>query len=153
MSRRKWKQTGSRIEHGVHARHGVPVADVLHPHLPAAPRGRPDRPASAAGAGGRQGGKEKAATTKKLKAPVDIKGVDTLTITRLSPRTGNRLDGRRRTEDGEPADLDADLHKAFKDANSPFEQVIIQSSPKLRYGELMRVVEVCASQTMPTERS
>ena len=42
--------------------------------------------------------------------------------------------------------LDVKLQQVFKDPNNPFDQVILQSSPKLRYGELMQVVEVCASQ-------
>jgi biopolymer transport protein ExbD len=84
---------------------------------------------------------------KEDKPAVDIKGVDTLTITLFS-QSGN-LDqmGVGATEVKNLTDMAVELAKAFKDPNSPFEQVIIQSSPKLRYGELMRVVELCTHQT------
>ena len=46
--------------------------------------------------------------------------------------------------------LDGRLKAVLSDANSPFDQVIIQVGSKLRYEELMRVVDVCTKQTLPT---
>ena len=37
----------------------------------------------------------------------------------------------------------------LSDANSPFDQVIIQIGSKLRYEELMKIVDVCTKQTLP----
>ena len=48
------------------------------------------------------------------------------------------------------AALDGRLKAVLSDANSPFDQVIIQVSSKLRYDELMKVVDVCTKQTLPT---
>ena len=42
---------------------------------------------------------------------------------------------------------------AFKDQNSPFEQVIIQSTPKLKYEKLMQIVDICARQKLPDGKS
>ena len=39
-----------------------------------------------------------------------------------------------------------ELKSVFSDPANPFEQVIVQVSDKLRYDELMRVIEVCAKQ-------
>lgn len=46
--------------------------------------------------------------------------------------------------------LDGRLKAVLSDANSPFDQVIIQVASRLRYAELMRVVDVCTKQTLPT---
>lgn len=45
--------------------------------------------------------------------------------------------------------LDGRLKAVFSDASSPFDQVIIQVGSKLRYEELMKVVDVCTRQTLP----
>lgn len=45
--------------------------------------------------------------------------------------------------------LDARLKAVLSDANSPFDQVIIQIGSKLRYSELMRIVDVCTKQSLP----
>lgn len=45
--------------------------------------------------------------------------------------------------------LEGRLKAVLSDANSPFKQVIIQVASKLRYAELMRVVDVCTRQTLP----
>jgi biopolymer transport protein ExbD len=80
------------------------------------------------------------------KAAVDIKGVDTLTITLFS-QTGN-IDSM--AVNGKQVDnlsqMAMQLDTAFKDTNNPFEQVIISSSSRLRYDQLMRVVELCTHQ-------
>ena len=46
--------------------------------------------------------------------------------------------------------LEGRLKAVLSDANSPFDQVIIQVASRLRYAELMRVVDVCTRQTLPT---
>lgn len=40
------------------------------------------------------------------------------------------------------------LEAVFSDPANPFDQVIVQVSPDLRYDELMRVVEVCTKQKL-----
>lgn len=45
--------------------------------------------------------------------------------------------------------LDGRLKAVLSDANSPFDQVIIQVGSKLKYEELMKVVDVCTKQTLP----
>lgn len=47
------------------------------------------------------------------------------------------------------AALDARLKAVLSDTNSPFDQVIIQVGSRLRYEELMKVVDVCTKQTLP----
>ena len=72
----------------------------------------------------------------------------TLTITVLSQN--GRIDslGVGPEEAKDLGDLAGKLDAVFKNPNNPFEQVIVQADPKLRYGELMRVVDVCARQTV-----
>ncbi|MGO8690710.1 MAG: ExbD/TolR family protein [Thermoguttaceae bacterium] len=43
-------------------------------------------------------------------------------------------------------DLNKALKEIFLDPNCPYKQVIVQANPGLHYGELMSVVNVCASQ-------
>jgi biopolymer transport protein ExbD len=43
--------------------------------------------------------------------------------------------------------LDGELKRFFGSGADSFEQVVIQAAPNLRYGELMRVVEICSKQT------
>ncbi|MBM3969786.1 MAG: hypothetical protein FJ302_07980 [Planctomycetes bacterium] len=45
--------------------------------------------------------------------------------------------------------LDGRLKAVLSDANSPFDQVIVQIGSKLRYEELMKIVDVCTKQTLP----
>ena len=40
-----------------------------------------------------------------------------------------------------------------RNPDSPFEQLVVQSSPKLRYGELMQVVNVCTRKDSPTAKN
>ena len=42
------------------------------------------------------------------------------------------------------------LSSIFADPGNPFEQVIVQVAGDLRYDQLMRVVEVCSQQPLPT---
>jgi biopolymer transport protein ExbD len=85
------------------------------------------------------------------KTPVDIKGVNTLTITVTAKRNGdidfnNNSTGLGNQPVTSLAELKARLQAILKNPDSPFEQVIVQSSPGLRYGELMKVVDVCTQQ-------
>jgi biopolymer transport protein ExbD len=92
-------------------------------------------------------GKNKAGDENKT--PVDIKGVNTLVITVFATPNGE-LDGMGVGEE-RVKDLDAlnqKLKTVFSDANNPYEQVILQASPSLHYGELTSVVDVCARQEL-----
>ncbi len=80
------------------------------------------------------------------KKPVNPKGIHTLTISVFSDNGTIDSMGVGEQQTKTLHDLDVKLQQVFKDPNNPFDQVILQSSPKLRYGELMQVVEVCASQ-------
>ncbi len=92
-------------------------------------------------------GKEVAGEVSK--DPSQVKGVDTLVVSVLS--NGGSIDsmGIGETPVTTLPQLAARLDTTFKDTNNPFDQVIIQCSAKLRYGELMKVVEICTHQTLP----
>jgi biopolymer transport protein ExbD len=45
-------------------------------------------------------------------------------------------------------ELNGELARFFQAPGTPFEQVVVRVSPELHYGELMRVVDVCASQRL-----
>ena len=47
------------------------------------------------------------------------------------------------------AALEGQLKEVFADPGNPFDQVIIQVSEDCRYDELMRIVDICARQTLP----
>ena len=90
-------------------------------------------------------GKNDAGSTDK--PAIDIKGVDTLTLTIFANDSGDfGTMGVGANQAKDLRDLELLVTKAFKDQNSPFEQVIIQSSPKLRYDKLMQVVDICSRQ-------
>ncbi len=85
---------------------------------------------------------------KDDKPAVDIKGVETLLVTVYASDGGNIASmGVGQDQVRNLSELATKLEAAFKDPNSPFEQVIIQSGSKLKYGDLMQVVEVCTHQT------
>jgi biopolymer transport protein ExbD len=92
-------------------------------------------------------GHEKAGQVDK-KDP-QVEGVSTLVISVFS-QTGSidQLGVGENEVKGLPQ-LARQLDSTFKDANNPFDQVIIQCSARLRYGELMKVVEICTHQTLP----
>ena len=95
-------------------------------------------------------GKNEAGDQENIK-PVDIKGVNTLTITVSAKKNGeidfaNSSTGVLNQSVTSLAELKAKLQGILKNPDSPFEQVIIQSSPGLHYGELMKVVDVCTQQ-------
>ncbi|HZZ73965.1 MAG TPA: biopolymer transporter ExbD [Pirellulales bacterium] len=46
-------------------------------------------------------------------------------------------------------ELKEELKKVFSNPASPYEQVIVQADPKLRYGELMKVIGACNDQEIP----
>jgi biopolymer transport protein ExbD len=85
---------------------------------------------------------------------VEPRDVNTLAVTLSAKRNGDIDFGESMTGvGGQPvaslADLSARLRGIFKNPDSPYEQVVVQSSPKLRYGELMQVVNVCTQQRFP----
>ena len=45
--------------------------------------------------------------------------------------------------------LDGRLRDLFGSQGTPFDQVVIRSDPRLRYEELMKVIDVCLRQRMP----
>lgn len=45
--------------------------------------------------------------------------------------------------------LDGRLRDIFGSQGTPFDQVVIRSDPKLRYEELMKIIDVCLRQRMP----
>ncbi len=77
-----------------------------------------------------------------------IQGVETLTITVTSTPNGS-IDHMAVGEGGvsDLRNLDQRLKAILQDPVKPFEQVIIQVGPQLRYEELMRVIDVCTKQT------
>jgi biopolymer transport protein ExbD len=86
----------------------------------------------------------------ETKDPKDVKPVTTLTITVIDEGGGISL-----VKVGVPSvgmsdvpfnQLNEKLGEYFKGSAGAFEQVIIQSTPTLRWGELMRVVEICTNQ-------
>ena len=84
------------------------------------------------------------------KPAIDIKGVDTLTITIFANEAGDfGTMGVGQNQAKDLLEMKKLVAAAFKDQNSPFEQVIIQSSPKLRYDKLMQVVDICSTQKLP----
>ena len=84
------------------------------------------------------------------KDPKDVKPVKTLTITVASQGGGVDL-----VEVGVPSvgmkqisypELNEQLRQYFGNPDVAFEQVVIQATSNLRWGELMKVVEICTKQ-------
>ena len=48
--------------------------------------------------------------------------------------------------------LDVRLREIFRDGRNPFEQIVLESSGALHYGELLAAIDVCARQTFPDGR-
>jgi biopolymer transport protein ExbD len=46
--------------------------------------------------------------------------------------------------------LDARLRAVLEDASTPFDQVLIQVGSNLRYEELMKVIDICTRQKLPS---
>jgi biopolymer transport protein ExbD len=49
--------------------------------------------------------------------------------------------------------LDAKLQQVFSDKATPFDQIIVQVGGRVRYDELMKVVDVCTRQKLPGNQS
>ena len=101
-------------------------------------------PQAVLGAGGQAAGQD------ETKDPKDVKPVKTLTITVIDEGGGISV-----VQVGVPSvgmnevpfgQLNEKLGEYFKGSGDAFEQVIIQSTPTLRWGELLRVVEICTNQ-------
>jgi len=77
-----------------------------------------------------------------------LQGVETLTITVTSTPNG-AIDAMAVGEGGvsDLRNLDQRLKAILQDPVKPFEQVIIQVGPQLRYEALMSVIDVCTRQT------
>ena len=92
---------------------------------------------------------QKAGSDEQNKNPVQ--GIETLTISIFSTGTGKiaSLAVGEANVAGVSA-LDGRLKDVLSNPNSPFQQVIIQVGSRLRYEELMKVVDVCTKQTLPS---
>jgi biopolymer transport protein ExbD len=79
-----------------------------------------------------------------------VAGVETLIISAFATPNG-QLDSLAVGEGsiGNLKALDARLRTILGEAGTPFEQVVIQVSSRLRYQALMDVVNVCADQHLP----
>lgn len=93
------------------------------------------------------GGEKPGSDTSNDAAP---KGLKTLTISLTSTPTGG-LESMAVGEGGvnNIQQLETRLKAVLADPTTPFEQIIIQVGSKLRYEELMRVIDVCTKQTIP----
>lgn len=60
-----------------------------------------------------------------------------------------RISGDDVAVDPKLAALDGRLKKLLSDPATPFNQIVIQVGPKMRYDELMRVLDVCSRQRLP----
>lgn len=81
-----------------------------------------------------------------------LQGMNTLTISvSADPRTGG-ISGLRVGEASVTGivALDGRLRELFSDQGNPFDQVIIQVSNSCRYEELMKIIDVCTHQTLPS---
>ena len=80
-----------------------------------------------------------------------VSGLNSLVISAFSTRSG-QIASLAIGEGGVPniAQLEGRLKAVLGDPGSPFDQVIIQVSSALRYEELMKVIDVCTRQTLPT---
>jgi biopolymer transport protein ExbD len=80
-----------------------------------------------------------------------VKGVTTLVISVFSDPNGNVGSmGVGETGVATLPGLEARLKTIFADPGNPFEQVIIQVGSNLRYDALMKVVDICTQQKLPT---
>jgi biopolymer transport protein ExbD len=77
-------------------------------------------------------------------------GVNTLVISAFADAQGRLTSlGLGQTRIGSLAELDGRLQTVLGDRASPFDQVVIQISPDLCYGELMKIIDVCTRQALP----
>ncbi|HTU27693.1 MAG TPA: biopolymer transporter ExbD [Pirellulales bacterium] len=87
---------------------------------------------------------------KDDKSTDPLKGLKTLIITVL-PNGAGGLGQMMVGEEtlGGLAMLDTRLREIFGNAGTPFDQVVVQVAPDLRYDALMSVIDVCTKQTLP----
>jgi biopolymer transport protein ExbD len=80
-----------------------------------------------------------------------VAGVNTLTLSVFASRSG-AIESLAIGEApvGNVGQLETRLKTVLSDPGNPFDQVIIQVGSDLRYDELMRVIDVCTKQTLPT---
>ncbi len=87
---------------------------------------------------------------KDFDAKQPPKGMNTLVISAFSDKQGAIAAlAVGETAVGNLPALDNRLQTVFSDSTNPFDQVIVQVAPELRYDELMRVIEVCTRQKLP----
>lgn len=87
---------------------------------------------------------------KELSTTDVPKGMNTLVVSVFADNTGKIASmGVGETAISTLTGLENRLQQVFSDKGTPFDQVIIQVGGKLRYDELMKVVEVCTRQTLP----
>jgi biopolymer transport protein ExbD len=94
------------------------------------------------------GGTEKPGeTVDESKTPP---GLSTLVISVFANPGNGRIAamGVGETSIGTLPALEAKLQQVFADKGTPFDQIIVQVGGKLRYDELMKVVEVCTRQRL-----
>ena len=77
-------------------------------------------------------------------------GLNTLVVSLFADPSGT-LSGLSVGETPIPTlpSLDAKLKKIFADKDNPFDQVIVQVQEDVKYEDLMKVIEICASQKLP----
>jgi biopolymer transport protein ExbD len=80
-----------------------------------------------------------------------VAGVNTLTVSVFPSRSG-AIESLSIGESpiANVGQLEGRLKAVLSDPGNPFDQVIIQVGSDLRYEELMRVIDVCTKQTLPT---
>jgi biopolymer transport protein ExbD len=80
-----------------------------------------------------------------------VAGVNTLTLSVFANRSG-AIESLAIGEApiANTAQLESRLKAVLSDPGNPFDQVIIQVGGDLHYDELMRVIDVCTKQTLPT---
>ena len=101
-------------------------------------------PEAIAGAPGKKAGEN-----EKDKSPVQ--GIETLTISVFAKSNGKiaTMAIGEANVAGVSA-LNGRLKDVLSNPNSPFQQVIIQVGSRLHYEELMKVIDVCTKQTLPS---
>jgi len=79
-----------------------------------------------------------------------VKGVSTLVISVFSNPAGDIAGlGVGEQPITSVTALDGRLKEIFQDKSNPFDQIVVQVQQDLRYDELMRIIEICAAQTLP----
>jgi biopolymer transport protein ExbD len=80
-----------------------------------------------------------------------VKGLDSLIISVMASRPSGSISGIMlgETNIGGVAGLKTRLGQVLGDRNSPFEQVLVNVDPALRYDALMQVIDVCTNQKLP----